>query len=326
MVSCPCNYIQVAFAAAVVIFFAFLFHLMSIEAEETDEAIGFNFVAAGDWGCGHDAIRTFSMMKSMQPELYLGLGDYSYQESIDCWVDIVKSAGNAFKISLGNHDTEGNLLQAYMDEFKLDKQYYSFDYLNAHFIALSTELDENEVKEQLQFVRSDLSSTKANQNIDWIIVFFHKPFYSASNTDPTNMRRTYHPVFENFDVDLVIQGHSHNYQRSYPLLFNEARHSEPLVSDKEQFQYNDPKGIIFVIAGTGGESVHSLNKKSFLASSYEGYGCINVKIKGETLSVEYYSDSNDTIDKFMISKNPPSKNVDKKTEFQRIEYEDESTK
>jgi hypothetical protein len=298
---------------------------MPIEAEEIDEA-EFNFVAAGDWGCDHEAIHTFSMMKSMQPELYLGLGDYSYQKSIDCWLNIVKSAGNAFKISLGNHDTEGKLLQAYMDEFKLDKQYYSFDYLNAHFIALSTELNKNQVEEQLQFVRNDLWRTKANHNIDWIIVFFHKPFYSASNTDYTNMRRTYHPVFENFGVDLVIQGHSHNYQRSYPLLFNEARHSEPIVSDKEQFHYNDPKGIIFVIAGTGGESIQPLNKKSFLASSYEGYGCINVEIKGKSLSVEYYSDNNDTIDKFMISKNPPSKNEDKKTEFQRIEYEDESTK
>ena len=264
MVSSPSNYIQVAFAAPVVIFLAFLFHLMPIGAEETDEA-EFNFVAAGDWGCGHEAIQTFSMMKSMQPELYLGLGDYSYQNSIDCWLNIVKSAGKAFKISLGNHDIEGKLLQAYMDEFKLDKQYYSFNYRNAHFVALSTELNKNEVKEQLEFVRSDLWRTKANQNIDWIIVFFHKPFYSASNTDFTNMRRTYHPVFENFGVDLVIQGHSHNYQRSYPLLFNEVRHSEPIVSDKEQFQYHDPKGIIFVIAGTGGESVQPLNKKSFLA-------------------------------------------------------------
>lgn len=324
MVSAPCNYFQVVFAAPVVIILALLFHLMPIGAEESGEA-EFNFVAAGDWSCGHEAIQTFFMMKNMQPELYLGLGDYSYQNSIDCWLNIVKSAGNDFKISLGNHDTEGKLLQAYMDEFKLDKQYYSFNYRNTHFIALSTELNKDEVKQQLRFVRNDLSRTKANQNIDWIVVFFHRPFYSAGDTDFTNMRRTYHPVFEKFGVDLVIQGHSHNYQRSYPLLFNEVRHSEPIVDDKEQFQYHDPKGIIFVIAGTGGESVQPLNKKSFLASSYEGYGCIDVEIKGKSLSVEYYSDSNDTIDKFMISKNPASKNVDKETEFQRIEY-DEPTK
>ena len=171
MVSTPCNYIQFVFTPPIVIFLVFLLQLMPIKGEEINKT-EFNFVAAGDWGCGHEAIHTFSMMKSMEPELYLGLGDYSYQNSIDCWVDIVKSAGNAFKISLGNHDTEGNLLRAYMDEFKLDKQYYSFNYRNAHFVALSTELNNDGVKQQLQFVRNDLSRTKANQNIDWIIIFF----------------------------------------------------------------------------------------------------------------------------------------------------------
>jgi len=321
MVSIRCNYVQFVFTAPLVIFLVFLLQFMPIKGEEINKA-EFNFVAAGDWGCDHEAIHTFSMMKSMEPELYLGLGDYSYQNSIDCWLDIVKSAGNAFKISLGNHDTEGNLLRAYMDEFKLDKQYYSFNYRNAHFVALSTELNKDEVKQQLQFVRNDLSRTKANQNINWIIVFFHKPFYSASDTDFSNMRRTYHPVFESFGVDLVIQGHSHNYQRSYPLLFNEERVSEPIIADKEQTLYQDPKGIIFVIAGTGGESVQPLNKKSFLASSYEGYGCINVEIKGKSLGVEYYSDTKDTIDKFMITKKPLYSNVDEKNEVQGIGYDE----
>jgi hypothetical protein len=74
----------------------------------------------------------------------------------------------------------------------------------------------------------------------------------------------------------VIQGHSHNYQRSYPLIFNEERYSD-------------------------------------------------VEIKGKSLSVEYYSDTNDTIDKFMITKNPPYSNVDEKNEVQGIGY-DEPTK
>jgi hypothetical protein len=62
MVSSLSNYIQVAFAAPVVIILAFLIHLMPIGAEESGEA-EFNFVAAGDWGCDHEAIQTFFMMK-----------------------------------------------------------------------------------------------------------------------------------------------------------------------------------------------------------------------------------------------------------------------
>ena len=68
--------------------------------------------------------------------------------------------------------------------------------------------------------------------------------------------------------------------------------------------------------GTGGESVKSLNKKPFLASTYEGYGCINVEIKGKSMNVEYYSDSNNPIDKFSITKNQQnSKSTDLKTDW-----------
>jgi hypothetical protein len=63
----------------------------------------------------------------------------------------------------------------------------------------------------------------------------------------------------------------------------------------------------------------------FFASSYEGYGCMNVEIKGKSLSVEYYSDTNHTIDKFMITKKPFHSDVDEKNEVQRIGY-DEPTK
>ena len=320
MVSLSNNYIQVAFATSVLIFLAFLFHFVPTGAEETDEA-EFNFVAAGDWGCGHEALHTLSIMKRMEPELYLGLGDYSYQLSADCWLDIVKSVSNSFKIALGNHDTLNQKLQAYIDEFKLENQYYSFNYHNVHFIALSTELNKNQEKEQLKFVKNDLLETKANKNTDWIIVFFHKPFYS-SNSDITNMRKNYHPLFEDLGVDLVIQGHSHNYQRTYPLLYNEARNSQPIIADKEQSQYEDPLGIIFVIAGTGGESLQPLHKEPFLASSYGGFGCMNVEVKNKSMTVEYYSDTNDIVDKFIITKKSHSSNLDEKNEVQRIGYDE----
>ena len=312
--------IPLLYAALPVLFVVFLLQFMPVKAEKMNES-DFNFVAAGDWGCGHEALNTFSMMKSMKPELYLGLGDYSYQTSIDCWVNIINSVGNAFKITLGNHDTEGHLLKAYIDKFKLEKQYYSFNYRNAHFIALSTELNESGEIEQLNFLKSDLLRTKANKNIDWTIVFFHRPFYSANVQDITNMRRTYHPLFDKLGVDLVLQGHSHNYQRSYPLSYNDITPPEPIISDKEQFQYHDPVGTIFLIVGTGGESVKSLYKKSFLVSTYEGYGCINVEIKGKSMNVEYYSDTNNAIDKFSITKNENNpKSGDLRTETELIDY------
>lgn len=136
------------------------------------------------------------------------------------------------------------------------------------------------------------------------------------------MTKIYHPIFEEFGIDLVLQGHSHNYQRTYPLLFNEERHSKPIISDKEQSLYHDPKGVIFVVAGTGGESIQPLNKESYLASAYEGYGCLNVEVEGNLMNLEYYSDKYNTIDKFTITKVPQSKNLDlDETKLQEIGYQ-----
>jgi 3',5'-cyclic AMP phosphodiesterase CpdA len=320
MISVNGKSIWLLYASTSFLFLVSLLILVPVNAEKVRDS-DFNFVAAGDWGCGHEALNTFSMMKSMKPELYLGLGDYSYESSIDCWTNIVNSVGEAFKIALGNHDTQGQLLKAYMDKFKLEKQYYSFDYRNAHFIALSTQLDKDGEMEQFKFLKSDLLLTKANKNIDWTIVFFHIPFYSSDDSYTTDMRKTYHPVFDEFGVDLVLQGHSHNYQRSYPLIYNEVTHSGPIVSDKEQFRYGDPAGPIFVIVGTGGESVKHLSNRPFLAKTYEGYGCINVEISGKSMNVEYYSDTNNPIDKFSITKNQPNSNItDLKSDLERVDY------
>lgn len=170
------NFIQFAITAPVIFSLAFLFLLISAEAEESNKE-EFNFVAAGDWGCGNEALNTLSMMKNMNPELYLGLGDYSYSLSADCWLNIIKPVSDSFKIAIGNHETLERKLDAYMDESSLTNQYYSFDYQNAHFISLSTELDKDEQVRQFQFVRNDLIKTKSIQDADWIIVFFHKPFY-----------------------------------------------------------------------------------------------------------------------------------------------------
>lgn len=266
----------------------------------------FNFVAAGDWGCKNDAKNIFTMMKRMELELYLTLGDYSYEPTLDCWYDIVKSAGSSLKVVVGNHDTEGSLLHTLMNKFDLARQYYSFDYHNAHFLGLSSELDSGEDKGQLKFVNADLAKAKSNPNTDWIIVYFHRPFYSGSGADNTGMRDMYHPLFQKYNVDLVLTGHAHNYQRSYPLNYNDARPARPLIVDNEKSPYFNESGTVFTIVGTGGESIQGVDKKPYLASIYEGFGCLNVQIHGKSLSAEFYSDEGNTIDHFVIIKDQNS--------------------
>ena len=280
----------------------------------------FNFVAAGDWGCDNNARNTFTMMKNMEPELYLTLGDYSYESTLDCWYDIVKSAGSAMKVVVGNHDTEGSVLPSLMSKFNLDKQYYSFDYQNTHFLGLSSELDSGEDKGQFEFAKTDLAKATSNPKTDWIIVYFHRPFYSGSGSDNTGMRDMYHPLFQKYNVDLVLSGHAHNYERSYPMNYNDARPARPLLVNHEKSPYINQIGTVFTIVGTGGESIQGVDSKPYLASIYEGFGCLNVQIHGKSLSAEFYTDKGETIDHFVIIKDQSSPSFDTKNRVHQVDY------
>ena len=50
----------------------------------------FNIAAVGDWGCNSNTDKTVNSIKTQSPELILGLGDYSYESSADCWLDTIE--------------------------------------------------------------------------------------------------------------------------------------------------------------------------------------------------------------------------------------------
>jgi hypothetical protein len=81
-----------------------------------------NFAAAGDWGCTVDAVNTVNNMVNKDPELVLGLGDFSYtNDTADCWFDITQPIDSKMKIVIGNHDEEHpTLLNELKNHFNLD--------------------------------------------------------------------------------------------------------------------------------------------------------------------------------------------------------------
>ena len=155
----------------------------------TELAFGYNVSAAGDWGCNDNTKRTVKNIINKNPERVLGLGDYSYQSTADCWLTIVDPLGQKMKISIGNHDDiSSSLLNQYMSHFNLLKQYYSFNYQNTHFLVLSTEQINN--SSQYDFAKRDLAKAASNPNIEWIFVYMHKPLYTSPSvhTGESTMR------------------------------------------------------------------------------------------------------------------------------------------
>ena len=49
----------------------------------------FSFAAVGDWGCSSNTKKMIDNIIDKNPQLILGLGDYSYQFHPDCWLQLV---------------------------------------------------------------------------------------------------------------------------------------------------------------------------------------------------------------------------------------------
>ncbi len=285
----------------------------------------YNIVAVGDFSCNEDAKKTVLNMINIDPELLLGLGDYSYETSAKCWKDIVGGIDSQkIKISFGNHEFEDeSLLKQYMDYTNLDNQYYSFDRNNVHFISMATEVPYEQGSEQFEFVKHDLMKTKTNSSIDWIIVYYHQPMYTSKTIHEglESLRDLYHSLFHEYGVDLVLQGHVHNYQRTYPLIYNSENPSNPTITqsaildfrnNEENIVYEEDEGPVFAIVGTGGRELHGLDDQAyFTATQLEEHGFLEVKTinNGKSLVGQFYSNNGNIIkDKFIIEKSTSTVN------------------
>jgi hypothetical protein len=106
------------------------------------------------------------------------------------------------------------------------------------------------------------------------------------------MRDTYHPIFDQYDVDMVLNGHNHNYERSFPIRYDSAGDPDtPIVTTTETTNYVNPDGIIFVTAGTAGAGLYQWDGKAYFIEDQQDdyHGFLNIDISGTRLSAKYFS-------------------------------------
>ena len=282
-----------------------------------------HIVAAGDWGCSNNTEKTVKSANSMNPQLVLALGDYSYEKTATCWLNIIKPINSITKINFGNHEDESDEdFSRYMSHFGLSKQYYSFDVHNVHVLTMATEEEFGSKSDQYNFVVNDLRKAANNPDVKWIIVTMHYPFYSSPNTCKESdcagneeSRELYHPLFDKYGVDLVLQGHVHNYQRSFPLNFNQesSSSSKPLVISTNKAEYKNPNGAIFAIVGTGGVNLHGLSGfSSFMANQEDSkFGILDMHFSDNKLDAKFVTNDGSTQDHFSISKTVKKKIIER---------------
>ncbi|HSA74159.1 MAG TPA: metallophosphoesterase [Nitrososphaeraceae archaeon] len=283
---------------------------------------GISFVAAGDFYCDARTKKTAKAMQEKNPDLVLAVGDLSEVKKPDCFFDLfprVDKAGK-LKVVLGADDTDNvndssSRYNQYMRHFDLEEPFYSFDYKNIHFLAMATGTDilipSALGSPQYNFVDNDLAQASNNENIDWIIVFGYRPFYSSPSAHPDSksLKNTYPSLFDKYDIDLVLTGHNHNYQRTYPLMFNSERPGKPLIKDGNNTSvYENPGAPIYVTAGTAGAILHELNGQyPFIANQFSDIGFLQVNITNKDtekhFQAAFHNSNNGTImDHFSITK------------------------
>ncbi|NLP09735.1 hypothetical protein GX408_04970, partial [bacterium] len=125
---------------------------------------------------------------------------------------------------IGNHDNSIDYAQTYLASFNLPhnnpdstERYYSFNYGHVHCIALDTNLDYAPGTPMYEWLVQDLGSAMRKET-RWTFVFFHHPPWSEGwEGYPGEIKARTHlvPLFETYGVDMVFNGHTHDYERGF---------------------------------------------------------------------------------------------------------------
>ncbi len=125
---------------------------------------------------------------------------------------------------------------------------------------------------QTRWLKSTLAAASRDSSIDWIVVQMHQDALSSSkngNGSDKGIREAWLPLFDRYGVDLVLCGHDHDYERSWPVrgcnhgVGRDAGSGEPvdtcqprpvITSEPGNGSFDTSRGTIHFILGGGGTS------------------------------------------------------------------------
>ena len=206
---------------------------------------------------------------------------------------------------------------------------YSFDYGNAHWTVIDSNPYVDFADSTLvNWVKNDLA---AAQQATWRFVMYHHPGFSSSRTHFEQQHmRLLSPLFEAGKVDVVFNGHVHNYQRTFPLRFAPDSNGAQLVAGMgNRMMYGRavngqwtldkafdgktntrPDGIVYLITGAGGQLLYDPEQTNSPAS-YQPFTSKFISnihsltvadVDGKSLKIKQLDVNGKEIDSFTITK------------------------
>lgn len=110
---------------------------------------------------------------------------------------------------------------------------------------------------QRRWLEKTLAEARADRAIDWVVVCMHQLVISsavAGNGGDLGVREAFAPLFDRYGVDLVLCGHDHDYERSYPVrgVLPGSAVLTPDVADRARTVVNTTRGTVHLTLGGGG--------------------------------------------------------------------------
>jgi len=114
---------------------------------------------------------------------------------------------------------------------------------------------------QKAWLERELRSTRAQRDIDWIVVCMHQTAISTAdhfNGADLGVRQEWLPLFDEYQVDLVVCGHEHHYERSHPIRGRQANATlTPIPAATRTDVIDTSHGTVHMVIGGGGTSAPS---------------------------------------------------------------------
>ena len=112
------------------------------------------------------------------------------------------------------------------------------------------------------------------------MAYFHHPFYSSGweGSSPW-LRGPWEPLFKQYGVNVVFNGHDHDYERISP-----------------------QGGITYCVTGGGGAYLRKMKRSSFTAAEKVTYHFVGVSVAGEHLNAEAIDLHGQTFDRWAVNR------------------------
>ncbi|WP_031498476.1 metallophosphoesterase [Bryobacter aggregatus] len=175
-------------------------------------------------------------------------------------------------------------------------RYYSFDWGDAHFVSLDSNLLRMDASERmLQWLEEDLKGTGKF----WKIVFFHHtPYPSGYHLDDpicAAAKEKVVPILDRYGVQLVLNGHEHSYQRTVSLV-----NSQPV---------SNGGGTVYINSSGGGAWLQPIGEVSETAVSLHLHNYLRVDLDGVGLTVRALGITGTELDKVVLAPVPVIQSV-----------------